>query len=72
MKIEELTFFRFIAASVVVVFHFGRDATGFSGILVSGPQMVTFFLFCPGLSWAYPTLTKTSVTYHIGGPGWQG
>jgi peptidoglycan/LPS O-acetylase OafA/YrhL len=45
VRIESLTFFRFIAALVVIIFHFGKEATGFSGALVAGPQMVTFF-FC--------------------------
>ncbi|WP_166424158.1 acyltransferase [Paraglaciecola sp. 20A4] len=48
MRIDELTFFRFIAASIVVVFHFGSDATGFAGALAAGPQMVTFFFVLSG------------------------
>ena len=47
-KIESLTFFRFVAAAIVAVFHFGREATGFSGIMVAGPQMVTFFFVLSG------------------------
>lgn len=58
MKIEELTFFRFIAASIVVIFHFGRDATGFSGVLVSGPQMVTFFFVLSGFVMGVSYLNK--------------
>lgn len=48
MRVEELTFFRFFAATIVVIFHFGRDATGLGGLLVSGPQMVTFFFVLSG------------------------
>ncbi len=48
IRIDELTFFRFLAASIVVVFHFGRDATGFDGVLAAGPQMVTFFFVLSG------------------------
>ena len=48
LRIEELTFFRFIAAAIVVVFHFGRDATGLTGALASGPAMVTFFFVLSG------------------------
>ncbi|MEE9412150.1 MAG: acyltransferase [Methylococcales bacterium] len=48
MRINELTTFRFIAAAIVVIFHFGKEATGFSGILVAGPEMVTFFFVLSG------------------------
>lgn len=48
VRVEALTFFRFVAAAIVVVFHFGRDATGLSGVLVAGPQMVTFFFVLSG------------------------
>ena len=48
MRIEPLTFLRFVAALVVVIFHFGKDATGLTGFLVSGPQMVTFFFVLSG------------------------
>ncbi len=58
MRIEELTFFRFIAASIVVIFHFGRDATGLSGFLVAGPQMVTFFFVLSGFVMGISYLNK--------------
>jgi peptidoglycan/LPS O-acetylase OafA/YrhL len=48
MRIDELTFFRFIAASIVVVFHFGRDIPGFTAALLPGPHMVTFFFVLSG------------------------
>jgi peptidoglycan/LPS O-acetylase OafA/YrhL len=48
VRVEELTFFRFVAASIVVIFHYGKEATGFSGVLVAGPEMVTFFFVLSG------------------------
>ena len=48
MRIEELTFLRFVAAAIVVIFHYGQEATGFSGALTSGPEMVTFFFVLSG------------------------
>jgi len=48
MRVEELTFLRFIAAAIVVIYHFGREATGFSGVLTAGPEMVSFFFVLSG------------------------
>jgi peptidoglycan/LPS O-acetylase OafA/YrhL len=48
MRIESLTPFRFVAAAIVVVFHFGRPATGWEGFLAAGPQMVSFFFVLSG------------------------
>lgn len=45
-RAEHLTVFRFCAALIVVIHHYGREATGFGGFAVAGPQMVTFF-FAP-------------------------
>lgn len=48
MRIESLTFFRFVAAFIVVIFHYGQRtdiARLFSPFIMSGPQMVSFF-FC--------------------------
>ena len=51
MRIEALTFLRFFAALVVVVFHYGRG-TGLSRLahplMISGSQMVTFFFVLSG------------------------
>lgn len=47
-RVEALTFFRFVAAIIVVIFHYGKKATGFGGVLASGPQMVTFFFVLSG------------------------
>jgi peptidoglycan/LPS O-acetylase OafA/YrhL len=50
-KIESLTFLRFFAALIVVVFHFGRN-TGLAGyaspFIVAGPQMVSLFFVLSG------------------------
>ena len=51
MRIEALTFFRFIAAIIVVFFHFGKHtqiANLFEPFIISGPQMVTFFFALSG------------------------
>ena len=52
MRIETLTLFRFIAAMIVVVSHFGAD-TGLAsiapGLMASGPQMVSFFFVLSGV-----------------------
>jgi len=51
MKTESLTFLRFIAALIVVVFHYGRntDLPSFGiNIFMSGPEMVTFFFVLSG------------------------
>jgi peptidoglycan/LPS O-acetylase OafA/YrhL len=47
-RIESLTVFRFVAALIVVFFHYGRSVTGGMGILSAGPQMVTFFFVLSG------------------------
>ena len=51
MRIESLTFFRFVAAFIVVVFHFGLDSglpEIFGKVISSGSQMVTFFFVLSG------------------------
>jgi peptidoglycan/LPS O-acetylase OafA/YrhL len=51
MRIDSLTFFRFIAAFVVVIFHFGRETwfrDFFGNFVISGPEMVTFFFVLSG------------------------
>lgn len=58
MRVEELTFFRFLAAAIVVVFHYGGDATGLTGALTSGPEMVTFFFVLSGFVMGVAYLKK--------------
>jgi len=55
MKIEALTPLRFIAAAVVVIFHFGLRGTEYRGFFSAGPQMVSFFFVLSGfvLAFAY-------------------
>jgi peptidoglycan/LPS O-acetylase OafA/YrhL len=51
MRIESLTFFRFIAAAIVVIFHYGRGtalAKLAPGFLTAGPEMVSFFFVLSG------------------------
>lgn len=51
MRVESLTIFRFVAAIIVVIFHFGRNtelANFARPFLISGPQMVTFFFALSG------------------------
>ena len=51
MHTQSLTLFRFIAAFIVVIFHFGRDthlAQLAPNILTSGSQMVSFFFVLSG------------------------
>jgi peptidoglycan/LPS O-acetylase OafA/YrhL len=48
MRVEALTFFRFFAAMIVVIYHYGQNtklAGMFYPFITSGPQMVTFFYF---------------------------
>lgn len=51
MRLESLTFLRFIAAYIVVIFHFGSK-TGLANLskpfLTSGSEMVTFFFVLSG------------------------
>ena len=69
-RIESLTFLRFVAAFIVVVFHFGRS-TGLAQIarpaIISGPQMVTFFFVLSGfvLMVAYYPRNVTSATFYL-------
>jgi len=58
MRIEELTFFRFLAAAIVVASHFNQDATGLTGALVAGPEMVTFFFVLSGFVMGIAYLKK--------------
>ena len=51
MRVEALTFFRFVAAMIVVIFHFGPESSLASlapGFLTAGSQMVSFFFVLSG------------------------
>ena len=47
MRVESLTFFRFLAALIVVSFHYGGVAN-LDGVFKAGHQMVTFFFVLSG------------------------
>lgn len=50
-RIESLTFIRFLAAVIVVIFHFGKNtklAQAASPFIVAGPQMVSLFFVLSG------------------------
>jgi peptidoglycan/LPS O-acetylase OafA/YrhL len=62
MRIEVLTFLRFIAAAVVVIFHFGRKSsivTASPGFLTAGPEMVSFFFVLSGFVLAVSHWNRT-------------
>ena len=61
-RVEALTFFRFVAAMIVVIFHFGKKATGFGGILTAGSQMVTFFFVLSGFVMVLPYYSKNNIS----------
>ncbi|PWJ40935.1 acyltransferase family protein [Sediminitomix flava] len=51
MRIDSLTFLRFLAAFIVVIFHLGKGTwftSTFGRIATSGPQMVSFFFVLSG------------------------
>lgn len=71
MRLESLTFFRFIAAIIVVSFHFGKETSlplWLGTTVVSGAQMVTFFFVLSGfvMMVAYDQRESGSVTdYYV-------
>ncbi|MCP3944636.1 MAG: acyltransferase [Desulfobacteraceae bacterium] len=51
MNTQALSLFRFIAAVIIITFHFGKKANLISGLpnlFTAGPQMVTFFFTLSG------------------------
>lgn len=65
MRIEALTFFRFLAAIFIVFFHFGRgtELAKYGGKFInSGPQMVTFFFVLSGFVMMVSHYNKTRQT----------
>lgn len=69
-RVEALTFLRFIAAVVVVFFHYGqKTALGLLAqpAIISGPQMVTFFFVLSGfvLMVAYFPVQKPLKGYYL-------
>ena len=69
-RIDSLTFLRFMAALIVVFFHFGRStwlATAARPAIISGPQMVTFFFVLSGfvLMVAYYSRPISSGSFYV-------
>lgn len=65
MRIETLTFFRFLAAIIVVIYHFGQNTelANFSEpFITSGPQMVSFFFTLSGFVMMVSHYNKTNQT----------
>lgn len=60
MRIESLTIFRFIAAMIVVNFHFGQELVQWPKILIAGSEMVAFFFVLSGFVMGYSYLQKPS------------
>lgn len=62
MDTRVLTGLRFLAAAIVVIFHFGKDVELVSsvgkGFLTAGPQMVGFFFVLSGFIMAYVYLAR--------------
>ncbi|MEH6590749.1 MAG: acyltransferase [Halioglobus sp.] len=58
MKIDALTPLRFIAAAVVVIFHFGLKGSDYVGFFSAGPQMVSFFFVLSGFVMAFAHYEK--------------
>jgi peptidoglycan/LPS O-acetylase OafA/YrhL len=66
-RLESLTFFRFIAAASVVIFHYGRDTQFYKllpVVLAAGSIAVTFFFVLSGFVIA---LSSTRKDFSIGG-----
>jgi peptidoglycan/LPS O-acetylase OafA/YrhL len=67
MRIEVLTFLRFIAAVVVVVFHFAKKGpliTPSPGLLTAGPEMVSFFFVLSGFVMIVSHWNRTEQPLH--------
>lgn len=69
-RIEALTFLRFIAALIVVIYHYGKTtslAQAAGPAITSGPQMVTFFFVLSGfvLMLAYYPINKPAKDFYL-------
>jgi len=66
-RLESLTFFRFIAAASVVIFHYGRDTQFYKllpSVLAAGSIAVTFFFVLSGFVIALSSIKKE---FSVGG-----
>lgn len=57
-RIDALTILRFLAAMVVVNFHFGKELYDWPRILIAGPEMVAFFFVLSGFVMSYSYLPR--------------
>jgi peptidoglycan/LPS O-acetylase OafA/YrhL len=69
-RIESLTFLRFVAALIVVIFHYGKKTTLVSfaqPAIIAAAQMVTFFFVLSGfvLMVAYYSESKSPKTFYL-------
>lgn len=62
MRVESLTFLRFIAALIVVVSHFGVKLPLFKHMSLSGQLMVTFFFVLSGFVMTISQLPKKRIS----------
>lgn len=60
-RLESLTIFRFIAALIVINFHFGKTLYDWPRILIAGSEMVTFFFVLSGFVMSYSYLPKERI-----------
>jgi peptidoglycan/LPS O-acetylase OafA/YrhL len=63
MRVESLTFFRFIAAFIVVIFHFGVGTwftKTFGRFVTAGPEMVSFFFVLSGFVMIISQINKVN------------
>lgn len=61
MRIESLTVFRFVAALIVVNFHFARKLMDSADFYTAGPQMVTFFFVLSGFVMSVAYLGRPAI-----------
>lgn len=62
MRVESLTFLRFIAALIVVISHFGVKISLFENMSLSGQLMVTFFFVLSGFVMTISQITKKNIS----------
>ena len=61
MRIDSITIFRFIAALIVINFHFGKTLLDWPRILIAGSEMVTFFFVLSGFVMSYSYLPRKNI-----------
>lgn len=61
MRTESLTVFRFIAALIVVNFHFGKPLLQWPEFFIAGSEMVTFFFVLSGFVMSFSYLQRENI-----------